>query len=487
MGAAPGGRHDGAAGHGDRLRRRRRPGHHARRRRRPGRAARVHGPAGPDPAGGTRARLARRRALRWSRSRSGRGWWSGRTRSSATAPGPLITGGPLVQTPAADRAAARRGRPGGRLPRPLGRACRAAVRRGQSGSSRSSGHVQEVGQLLDDDVVHQVAAFDRVRAAQLDRAPVQRPGAPAGRGPRRSTRASGSSPPVAARSSASAGGTSSTPSSTPASAVTSAASSATASSTSSIASRTRSSNVSALVRLSGTSRGASDPRMPRPCRSRRRGWRGPRRLAAAAAVLPVLTAQPSHGRERTRAPSGRHVGRHAGRLNPGQRAAAPIASRREPDPALLADRMRQGRGRDADLRLRRVDRRARAPGHLRRAALLRPVPGAQRAADRTPRLGGGPARPRPGRAGPAYRRPGGARGRGPRVGPPARPGRGPPPCSATPVPGSPSRAAAATCGSCARSRTDRRTLSGSASSDDAVGVRFARNRPMLKPEPGSCR
>ena len=68
--------------------------------------------------------------------------------------------------------------------------------------------------------------------------------------------------------------------------------------------------------------------------------------------------------------------------------------RREPCTSLFAHRVRPSRRRDADVRLRRLDRRPRPARHLRRAPLLRPVRRALRAADRAARLGSRPARRR---------------------------------------------------------------------------------------------
>ena len=70
---------------------------------------------------------------------------------------------------------------------------------------------------------------------------------------------------------------------------------------------------------------------------------------------------------------------------------------RESCPPLFAHRLRPRRGRDADLCLRRPDRRARPAGDLRRAARLRPVRRPQRAAVGAARVGGAAARARPGR------------------------------------------------------------------------------------------
>ena len=113
---------------------------------------------------------------------------------------------------------------------------------------------------------------------------------------------------------------------------------------------------------------------------------------------------------------------------------------------MLEDRLSSGGRRDAHLRLLRPDRRARPAGDVRRAARLRPVRRAQRAAHRPARLGGAaaaPATPSPGRppttcspwptrcarpparAGPSRRRHPGRRSpaRSARRGPPARAAR----------------------------------------------------------------
>ena len=76
---------------------------------------------------------------------------------------------------------------------------------------------------------------------------------------------------------------------------------------------------------------------------------------------------------------------------------------RESCPPLFAHRLRPSRGHHADLRLRRPDGRARPAGDLRRAARLRPVRRAQRAALGAARLGGAApgARTRPPRAPPS--------------------------------------------------------------------------------------
>ena len=66
--------------------------------------------------------------------------------------------------------------------------------------------------------------------------------------------------------------------------------------------------------------------------------------------------------------------------------------RRESCPPVFAHGLQPLGGHDADLRLRRPDRRARSARHLRRAARLRPVRGPQRAALRPARLGGDAAR-----------------------------------------------------------------------------------------------
>ena len=97
---------------------------------------------------------------------------------------------------------------------------------------------------------------------------------------------------------------------------------------------------------------------------------------------------------------------------------------REPCPTLLPHRVRSPCRRDADLRLRRLDRGPRPARDLRRAALLRPVRRPLRAAHRPARLGGAAARPGPRRPGPDQRRPRGAGRRRPR-GRPARAGAGP--------------------------------------------------------------
>lgn len=68
--------------------------------------------------------------------------------------------------------------------------------------------------------------------------------------------------------------------------------------------------------------------------------------------------------------------------------------RREPCTSLFANRLRPSRRRDADVRLRRLDRGPRPARHLRRAPLLRPVRRALRASHRAARLGGRPARRR---------------------------------------------------------------------------------------------
>ena len=99
------------------------------------------------------------------------------------------------------------------------------------------------------------------------------------------------------------------------------------------------------------------------------------------------------------APGACRPGRHAASLSGGG-ARAPVRSRCEygrdvQRPSLLALRVRSPRDRDAHLRLRRPDRRARPAGDVRRAARLRPVQRAQRAAVRPARLGGPPAGDRP--------------------------------------------------------------------------------------------
>ena len=99
---------------------------------------------------------------------------------------------------------------------------------------------------------------------------------------------------------------------------------------------------------------------------------------------------------------------------------------RESCPPVFAYRLQPRRGHHADLRLRRPDRCPRPAGDLRRAARLRPVRPAQRAAVGAPWLGGAPARDRPGRPGPVGRRPARARRRRPRGRPPGAAGADPP-------------------------------------------------------------
>ena len=81
-----------------------------------------------------------------------------------------------------------------------------------------------------------------------------------------------------------------------------------------------------------------------------------------------------------------------------------VPTREAAGTAVLAQRMRQGGGSDANLRLRRVHRRRRTVGLLLRTAQLRLVRNPRLSADRSPWLGGGPARSRSERHPAQYRR-----------------------------------------------------------------------------------
>ena len=133
------------------------------------------------------------------------------------------------------------------------------------------------------------------------------------------------------------------------------------------------------------------PRRPRPWRSRA----GPRDAVQGGGIMSGVTHAPSvrrHGRAQLPTIAINRV--------PGAMVRSVTAQ--GPEPSGLSSPMRCSvgcrtctrtgcaalGGRHADLRLRRPDRRPRPAGDLRRAAHLRPVRGARRAAHRAARLGG---------------------------------------------------------------------------------------------------